>query len=94
MAQNKKQKKHLVEATGPEVTDDVRGLLESRTQKYLLVNVLARRARDLNKGSQLLVPRPEGATLTEVAIIEAMGGKLDLKRRSKSQVLVSMISNE
>ncbi len=95
MAKRKKKPvKYLVEAKGPD--DDVApsDLLEGRQQKYLIVNVLARRARELNRGARSLLDEHEGLTPTEIAIEEVKAGKLDLRRKQKSKVLVNLIPEE
>lgn len=93
---NKLQDKYLVEAEGPEVNETLQPqtLLEEGRQKYLLINVLSRRARELNKGSRSLVVWNEGQTPSQVAYTEAVEGKLKLVRKHTSKVVVSLIKNE
>jgi DNA-directed RNA polymerase subunit K/omega len=95
---SKLQAKYLVEADGPDVNESLQPqtLLTEGRQKYLLINVLARRARELNKGgARPLVVWEEGRTPSQVAYTEASEGKLKLVRKSATKsVLVSMIKNE
>jgi len=94
VAANSRQKKHLVETTGPDVTQSAHELLNVRQQKYLMVNVIARRARELNKGAKALVEPREGRTITETAMEEVLSDKLLLQRKQKKTTLVSLINNE
>ena len=95
MAKVKKQSKYLVQAKGPDTSVSPDELLKSRMQKYLLVNVIARRARDLNRGAKALVElTPEISTATEIAMEEVVQGKLLLERKESSKVLVNLIQNE
>lgn len=88
------QDKYLVEAKGPEINRTAMDLMADRKQKYLMINVLARRARDLNRGSRCLAEKPKLRTLTERTIAEVLEDKLDLIRKEKNTVLVSLINNE
>jgi len=88
------QDKYLVEAKGPEISKTATDLMRERKQKYLMINVLARRARDLNRGSRCLAEKPKLRTLSERTIAEVGEGKLDLIRKEKSTVMVSLINNE
>jgi DNA-directed RNA polymerase omega subunit len=95
MAKVKKQSKYLVEAKGPDTSVSPDQLLKTRMQKYLLVNVIARRARELNRGAKALVELPpEASTTTEIAMEEVKQGKLLLERKESSKILVSLIQNE
>ena len=95
MAKRKKKPvKYLVEAKGPDADVAPSDLLKGRQQRYLMVNVLARRARELNRGVRSLLEEHEGLTTTEIALEEVKERKLDLKRKQKSRVLVNMIPEE
>lgn len=88
------QAKYLVEAKGPELNATPREMLESRRNKYLLVNMLAHRARELNKGERALIDLPQPHTLTEIVVQEVESDKLFFYKRKKSKVLVSLIKND
>jgi len=95
MNKNSQQPKYLVEAKGPEIDAmTARELFLTRKNKYLLVDVLARRARELNRGDRSLVDLPEPHTTTELAMAEIVANKLKLVRKQKSKVLVNLIKNE
>ena len=88
------QSKYLVEAHGPEIEEKAHDILQSREQKYLMVNVLARRARELNRGERSLVELPPPVSHTELALEEIRQDKLHIVRRQTSRVLINMIDNE
>jgi DNA-directed RNA polymerase omega subunit len=88
------QTKYLVEAVGPEIQCTARELLKNRQYKYLLVNVLARRARELNKGERAEVDLTQAHTPTETALAEVELDQVKLVQKPKSKVLVSLIKNE
>ena len=92
----KLQAKYLVEAEGPEINEGLQPdtLLAEGRQKYLLINVLSRRARDLNKGSRPLIVWNEGQTPSQIAYQEAVEGKFKLVRKNTAKVLVSLIKND
>jgi DNA-directed RNA polymerase subunit K/omega len=91
---SKFQPKYLVEAVGPEIDETAHEILLSRQQKYLMVNMLARRARELNRGERALVDLPPPVTHTELALEEIRQDKLQVIRKQTSRVLVNMIDNE
>jgi DNA-directed RNA polymerase subunit K/omega len=89
------QAKHLVEAKGPGVEGTTpRELLLGRRHKYLIMNCLARRARELNRGERSRVDLPDPHTHAETAIAEVLAGKMKIIRRAPKTVLVSMIKND
>ncbi len=89
------QAKHLVEAKGPGVEGiSPSALINGRRHKYLVVNVLARRARELNRGERARADLPEPHTTAEIATAEMAQDKLKIIRRAPKTVLVSMIKNE
>ena len=94
MSKQKTESKHLVEAKGPDTDIQPKDLLARRSQRYLLINVIAKRARDLNRGARPLLVDPAGMTVTEVALEEVREGKLTLGRKEKSRVLVSLINED
>jgi DNA-directed RNA polymerase omega subunit len=95
MSRNDNQNKYLVEAKGPEIGDITpKELIKSRRNKYLLINVIARRARDLNRGDRTLVDLPLPHTHSELALAEIENNKLTLVRKQKSKVLVNLIKND
>jgi DNA-directed RNA polymerase subunit K/omega len=88
------QNKFLVESQGPDIQATPADVLHSRKNKYLMVNVLGRRARELNRGERALVDLPEPHTMDELAVAEVESNRLSLVRRQKSKVLVNLIKNE
>jgi DNA-directed RNA polymerase subunit K/omega len=89
------QAKYLVEAKGPDVVCTAGDLLKTRSLKYLMVNILARRARDLNRGDQRpLVELTPPFSTVELAIAEVQSEKLNLIRKPKNKVLVNLVKNE
>lgn len=95
MTKASQKPKYLVEAKGPEIDNlTAQGLFSTRRNKYLLVNVIARRARDLNRGERTLVELLGPHTHTELAVAEVQADKLALVRKQKSKVLVNLIKNE
>ncbi len=88
------QSKYLVEAQGPEIEDKAQDVLQSREQKYLMVNVLARRARELNRGERSLVELPPPVSHTELALEEIRQDKLHIVRKQTNRILINMIDNE
>lgn len=55
-------------------------MVDSNQEKYLLINLLARRARDINEGARALVELPVPYTPIDLAIGEARAGKLKVMR--------------
>lgn len=94
MSKTQQQAKYLVEAKGPEIVNTPADILHSRRNKYMMVNVIAHRARELNRGERALVDLPEPHTVCEMAVGEIEGNRLSLIRRQKSKVLVNLIKNE
>ena len=94
MGKTTSQPKYLVEAKGPEIDDSLQGMLNKRINKYLLVNIIAHRGRELNRGERAMVDLPEPHTHTELAMAEIEDNKLKLVRKQKSKVLVSLIKND
>ena len=94
MATKSSQPKYLVEPKGPELDTTIQEMLETQRNKYLLVNIIAHRARDLNRGDRALLDLPDPHTNTELALAEVENGKLKILRKQKSKVLVSLIKNE
>lgn len=87
--------KHLVPSQPLEIASDLVKLYRSGDQKYLMVNIIAARSRELNKGeAPLIAPPPPGTTYTDIALAELTHGKLRVLRKQKSKVLVSLIKNE
>jgi DNA-directed RNA polymerase subunit K/omega len=56
----------------------IESMVDSNQQKYLLINLLARRAREINEGSRALVELPVPYTPIDLAIEEARQGKLQI----------------
>jgi DNA-directed RNA polymerase omega subunit len=95
MSRNNNQAKYLVEAKGPDIVDlTPKDLMEKRKNKYLMVNCIARRARDLNRGERALVELPPPHTNTELVVAEIRAGKMAMIRKQKSKVLVNLIKND
>jgi DNA-directed RNA polymerase subunit K/omega len=91
---NASDKKHLVPQSDLEVDMTLEEMLEEKHNRYLLVNLVARRSRDLNRGSRALVDLPPPHTWTELARAEVETGKLKIERKPKSKVFVNLIDNE
>ncbi len=94
MAKSAQATKHLVESKYVDVDGSIKDMLREGKQKYLLVNVLAGRARDLNRGEPVLVEPRDPSTFTEMVLQELGHDKLKIARKQKSKVLVSLIKNE
>lgn len=94
MAKSVQATKHLVESKYIEVEGALEGMLHEGKHKYLLVNVLAGRARDLNRGDPVLIEPRDPSTFTEMVYQELAADKLKITRKQKSKVLVSLIKNE
>ena len=86
--------KHLAVTTVPDIESSPAELLHHHEYKYLLVNVLARRARELNMGAAPLTKVPETSTWTEIPIAEIEADKLRLLRKRKQRVLVNLVESE
>ncbi len=94
MAKSAQGTKHLVESREVEIDGPLKDVFQLGRHKYLMVNVISARARELNRGEPTLV-RVEGpVTHTELALAELGADKLQIKRKQKSKVLVSLIKNE
>jgi DNA-directed RNA polymerase omega subunit len=98
MTKNKRggaaQKKHLVAPGELDVKMPLVEMLEGRQNRYLLVNLLARRARELNRGEPTLVNPQQPHTFTQLALSEMEQDKLVLQRKATSKVLVNLIESE
>lgn len=90
------QEKHLVEANVVEYVEDISEMLGKGENKYLLINVLGRRARDLNRGARALVQpsRDTRVSVTETALSEGAADKLKIKTKQKSTKMVSLVKND
>jgi DNA-directed RNA polymerase subunit K/omega len=92
--ENAQQKKHLI-ATGELKMDaTLPQMLDERRNKYLLVDLIARRSRELNRGDRALVNMPQPHTHAQLALSEMRQGKLRLERKATSKVLVNLIESE
>lgn len=60
---------------------DLEQMLSENKNKYLLINVLSRRARDLNMGARALIRLEPPYTPLEVAIAEAKAGLLRIEKQ-------------
>lgn len=60
--------------------ETIQDLVDSNQDKYLLINLLSRRARDINEGARALVELPVPYTPIDLAIEEARQGKLEIVR--------------
>ena len=95
MAKRANTTKHLVEAKEIEpMTGSLNEVILDGRYKYLMVNVLASRAREINRGEPMLVMPQGPATHTEIVLDEIRQDKLKLNRKQKSKVLVSLIKND
>lgn len=55
---------------------EIEDMVDSNQEKYLLINLLSRRAREINEGARALVELPVPYTPIDLAIAEARAGKL------------------
>ncbi|MEN6625979.1 MAG: DNA-directed RNA polymerase subunit omega [Candidatus Sumerlaeia bacterium] len=94
MAKSAQATKHLVESKFIELSDTINDMLHEGKHKYLLVNVLAGRARELNRGEPVLIEPKDQSTYSEMVLQELAADKLKITRKQKSKVLVSLIKNE
>lgn len=65
------------------VEQSVKDMIDQNSNKYLLINLLSHRARELNGGSRALVDVPPPHTPLEVAIAEARADKLKYVRNDE-----------
>ena len=74
---------------------NLQSIMTDGKQKYLLVNLLARRSRELNEGARALVrldpSRPQ--TTIELALSEARTGALKVGLKEVEQVVVDLVDN-
>lgn len=61
-------------------------LLAAHEEKYLLINLISRRSRDLNEGARALVSVEGPHNFLDVALQEAREGKLKVARRELAPV--------
>jgi DNA-directed RNA polymerase subunit K/omega len=94
MSKSAQATKHLVESKSIELDGEIKDMLREGRNKYLLVNVLAGRARDLNRGEPVLIEPRDPSTYAEMVYQELAADKLKITRKQKSKVLVSLIKNE
>lgn len=71
----------------------IEDLIVSNKNKYLIINLLAKRAREINDGGRPLVQLAEGAHLSplEYAIGEAKQKALKIVKKEKEKVMVDLI---
>ena len=69
-------------------------MIKNNQNKYLLVNMLASRARELNEGARSLVKLEAPATTLELAIAEGKGGLLKVEPRETEKVVVDLVDND
>jgi DNA-directed RNA polymerase subunit K/omega len=91
---NAAQKKHLVPQGELKVDDTLQDMLHDHNNKYLLVNLIARRGRELNRGERSLADLPPPHTFTQLAHAEMQQDKLVLKRKETSKIVVNLIETE
>ena len=87
-------KKHLVQPEGPQLEDSPSEMLEQGKLKYLMVNMIAQRARNLNRGDRAAVEYEPVHTLTDLALAEVKNEKMKVIHKPPSKVLVSLIETE
>jgi DNA-directed RNA polymerase subunit K/omega len=92
--QSSSQKKHLVAQGELNVETPLIEMVGGQANKYLLVNLIARRGRDLNRGDAALVRLPQPYSYTQLASAEMQQGKLKLQRKATSKVMVNLIESE
>jgi DNA-directed RNA polymerase subunit K/omega len=70
---------------------DLGKMIARGENKYLMVNLLARRARELNDGARPLVRLPQAHSVLELAIAEGLGDGLKVIKREKEKVVVDLV---
>ena len=88
------QKKHLVQLVELNIEAPVDEMFHQRRQMYLMVNLIAKRGRELNRGEPALAEIDQPHTTTQLAMAELDSGKLKLRRKTTSKVLVNLIEND
>jgi len=91
---NSTESKYLVETPKLEIDKTPRELLQEAHDKYLLVNLIARRARDLNRGERAQVDLDAYHNPVDLVLGEINHDKLKLVYKPKNKVLVSLIKND
>ena len=90
MAKKAKGESVQVELTGKL---DVQVMLAENSKKYLMVNLLARRARALNDGHRRLVEQEGPHTVLDTAIAEGREGLLKVVKKEEPKVIVDLVEN-
>ncbi|MCL5271581.1 MAG: DNA-directed RNA polymerase subunit omega [bacterium] len=91
---NSTESKYLVETPTLAIEETPREVFTEAHDKYLLVNLIARRARDLNRGEHAQVDLDESHGPVDLVVGEILNDKLKLVHKPKNKVLVSLIKNE
>ncbi len=91
---NASEAKYLVEADAPELHSTLKELMATQQHKYLVVNLIAKRARELNRGERAQVEVTTPHTPTELALAEIAANKLKLVHKPKNKVMISLIKND
>ena len=91
---SRKTKKQVMDYDGPEVGESALDLAQSGQYKYLQVNIMGRRIRDLNRGERSTVDLPDPHTTEELVRAEIAADELKIVHKAPSQVLVSLVQNE
>jgi DNA-directed RNA polymerase subunit K/omega len=92
--QNVVQQKYLVTPSELDISNTLGEMLAKRQNKYLLVNLISRRSRELNRGDRPYTQLPRPYSNTQLATAEVVQGKLSLQRKAASKVLVNLIATE
>lgn len=87
------KKKQLESQEDMEEALEVDDILYRNRNKYLLVNVVAKRARELNEGSRPAVRLEGPHNPLEVALAEVAAKKLNVVRREREKVMVDLVSS-
>lgn len=70
---------------------NLQNMLALGRNKYLLINLLARRSREINEGARPLVRTDGTVTSLDIALAEAKAGALKIELKQKEQVVVDLV---
>lgn len=76
-------RKHASNVQELKGTLEIDRMLETNEHKYLMINLLAQRARELNDGSRPLIEVDEPLTHMQLAIAEGRAGALKVVKRGE-----------
>ncbi len=73
---------------------DLQKMIGANENKYLMINLVAKRAYDLKRGARSLVDLSEAHTPAELAVAEAVAGSLKVLKKAKEQKVVNLVETE